>query len=366
MDRSVPYNFSAGSEKEDAALPTSVKSDALEQWCTAVLRAVGVSREDADVMAHVLVETDLMGVDTHGVLKLPMYVKRAQQGGDNPKAKLRVVAETPVNARADGEGGFGQIMGWRAMELALDKAGKTGAGFVSVFNSNTLTANRIYAKLAADKGFIGICITNGTPQMAPPGGKEKRLLGTSPWAFAVPGRHFPVMFDMACTVVGWTRLALAAMRNESIPDTWAVNAEGKATSDVHEAMNGLMVPFGGHKGYALSFMAEILTGVLGGGRVSDELGYYGNHGENTQVSHFLGAIRIEDFMPLDLFVDRVDAYVEKIESCPRVEGVDAIYAPGHRSFLTRQKRLKDGIPLHAQLAKNLLAVGVELGIPFPV
>ncbi len=364
MERTVPYNFSSGTEEENANLPTSVKADALEPWCAAVLEAVGVSKPDAAVMAHVLVETDLMGVDTHGILKLPMYIQRAKNGGDNPKAKLTIVNESAVNVRADGQGGYGQIMGWRGMELAIDKASKSGAGFVSVFNSNTLTANRIYAKLAADNGYIGICITNGTPQMAPPGGTS-RLLGTSPWSIAVPGKRFPIMFDMACTVVGWTRLALAAMRGESIPDTWAVTMDGKRTSDVHEAMNGLMLPFGGHKGYALSVMAEILTGVLGGGKVADDLGYYANYDENTQVSHFLGAIRIADFMPVDEFIDRVDAYASKLENCPKAEGVETIYVPGQRSYLTRQKRLQTGIPLHAQLAKNLIAVGTELGIPFP-
>ena len=360
-----PYNFSDGEKEKSEILPDRVQADALKEWCAQILIRTGVSEEDARIMAYVLVETDLMGVDTHGVLKFPMYVSRAKKGGDNPRARLRILREDATTALCDGEGGYGQIMGWRAMELAIRKAKETGAGFVSVRNSNTLTACRIYSRLAAEHGCIGICITNGTPQMAPPGGKQ-RLLGTSPWSFAVPGRQFPVMFDLACTVVGWTKMAMMAMRGETvIPDNWAVTEDGKPTTDVTEGMNGLMLPFGGHKGYALSLMAEILTGVLGGGRVADELGYYGNHEENTGVSHFLGAIRIESFMPLEEFRDRVDAYVCRLKNCPKAEGAGEIFVPGERSFRTAKKRQAEGIPLHPSLAGNLAAVGREMGLPFP-
>ncbi len=361
----APYSFSASDKEEEEKLPGSVQEDELKSWCSEVLVRIGMSKEDADVMAYVLVETDLMGVDTHGVLKFPMYISRAKAGGDNPKAKLRVLYETPTTARCDGEGGYGQVMGWRAMEMAVRKASENGVGFVSVGNSNTLTANRIYSRYAAENGCIGICITNGTPQMAPPGGTQ-RLLGTSPWSFAVPGIRFPVVFDMACTVVGWTRMAMMAMRGEmTIPSNWAVTADGEPTTDVTEGMNGLMLPFGGHKGYALSCMAELLTGVLSGGRVADELGFYGNHDENTGVSHFLGAIRIDSFMPLDEFKTRVDQYVQHLKDCPKAKGAGEIYVPGERSFLTSEKRRAEGIPLHVSLAKNLVAVGEETGIPFP-
>ena len=361
----APYSFSSSKMDEDEKLPASVRADDLKQWCSKVLVAIGMDKADADVMSYVLVETDLMGVDTHGVLKFPMYVSRAQKGGDNPKAKLRVLKETPTTALCDGEGGYGQVMGWRAMELAIEKAKKTGVGFVSVGNSNTLTACRIYSRLAAENGCIGICITNGTPQMPPPGGTQ-RLLGTSPWSFGVPGKRFPVVFDMACTVVGWTKMAMMAMRGEmTIPDNWAVTADGRSTTNVTEAMNGLMLPFGGHKGYALSCMAELLTGVLSGGRVADELGYYGNHEENTGISHLLGAIKIDSFMKLEEFEERVDRYVQHLKDCPKAEGAGEIYVPGERSFITAEKRRANGIPLHPSLARNLLAVGEEIGIPFP-
>ncbi len=360
-----PYTFAESAGIDEDKLPKLVQADALKGWCADVMAAVGVSRKDAEVMAYSLVESDLMGVDTHGILKLPMYVSRAQKGGDNPKARLRVIQETATTARCDGEGGYGQIMGWRGMELAMEKAEKNGVGFVSICNSNTLTCCRVYSRLAAEKGYIGICITNGTPQMAPPGGRE-RLLGTSPWSFAVPGKEFPVMFDMACTVVGWTRMAMMASRGETtVPDNWAVTAEGKPTTDIDQAMNGLMLPFGGHKGYALSVMAELLTGVLSGGRVANELGYYGNHEENTGVSHLLGAIRIDSLIPLEEFKQRVEDYVRKLKYCPRTEGSSEILVPGERSARMEQERQTNGIPLHPSLARNLLAVGIELGIPFP-
>lgn len=360
-----PYSFSGNGGDENEKLPASVQEQELKKWCSEVLVRVGMTREDADVMSYVLVETDLMGVDTHGVLKFPMYISRAQKGGDNPKAKLRVIRETATTALCDGEGGYGQVMGWRAMELAIKKANETGCGFVSVGNSNTLTACRVYSRLAAEHGCIGICITNGTPQMAPPGGTE-RLLGTSPWSFGVPGKNFPVVFDLACTVVGWTKMAMMAMRGEmTIPGHWAVTANGEPTTNVLDAMNGLMLPFGGHKGYALSCMAELLTGVLSGGRVADELGYYGNHDENTGVSHLLGAIKIDGFMPLDEFEERVDSYVKRLKDCPKAKGAGEIYVPGERSHLTAEKRRMEGIPLHPSLAKNLVAVGENMGVPFP-
>lgn len=174
------------------------------------------------------------------------------------------------------------------------------------------------------------------------------------------------MFDMACTMVGWTKMAMMASRGETVvPIDWAVTAQGEPTTDIEQAMNGLMLPFGGHKGYALSVMAELLTGVLSGGRVSDELGYYGNHEENTGVSHLLGAIRIDSIIPLEVFQQRVDDYVQKLKSCPRAEGAGEILVPGERSARTEQVRQANGIPLHPSLARNLVAVGLEMGIPFP-
>ena len=362
-DGSTIYDASARSAVA-GPLPTVIQAGPLEDWCGAVMEAVGMSSEDARIMAHVLVETDLMGVDTHGVLKLPMYVKRARQGGSNPRAQLSVVRQSATTARADSEEGFGQVIGWKAMGLAVEKARHHDVGFVSVFNSNTLTAERIYTRRAADAGMIGLCITNGDPQMAPLGGRTK-LVGTNPWSVAVPGIRFPVVMDMASTTVAWTKLALAAMKEEPVPGHWALDEEGSPTTDPRRGMEGSVTPLGGHKGYALGVMGEILTGVLGGGRMADEVTNYGIYHQNTGVSYLLAAINIEAFIPLGDFMERVDRYVDLLKTAPRATGVDEILVPGERSHRIREERLRDGIPLHQRLAENLVGLGGEIGIPFP-
>jgi LDH2 family malate/lactate/ureidoglycolate dehydrogenase len=345
-------------------LPDRIDAPALKDWTAAVLHAAGLSSGDAGIMAHVLVETDLMGVDTHGVLKLPMYIRRALAGGSNPGAQLRIVRESATTALADAEGGFGQVMGWKAMELAIEKARRHDVGIVSVTNSNTLTAQRVYTLRAAEAGMIGICVTNADPQMAPVGGRKK-LLGTNPWSVAVPGGQFPVVFDQASTTVAWTKLALAAMRGEALPPGWALDEQGSPTTDPQAGMAGSVTPLGGHKGFALAVMAEILTGVLSGGRVADEITNYGTVAANTGVSHLLMAINVEAFQPLESFKLRVDGYVARLVNSPLAEGAAAITVPGMRTWRVRAERQRTGIPLMERLAQNLVALGEVMEIPFP-
>jgi len=359
----VPYDL-APARVTGRVLPTVVQAQPLKDWCIAVFEAVGLSHDDAVIMSHVLVETDLLGVDTHGVLKVPMYVRRAREGGDNPRAQFKILRESATTARVDADGGYGQVAGWKAMGLAVDKAAAHDVGFVSVFNSNTLTAARIYTMRAAEKGMIGICVTNGCPVMPPPGG-QKRLVGTNPWSIAVPGGDFPVVMDSAVTTVPRTRLALAAMRGEPIPSGWATDAMGNPTTDLAAAINGMLLPMGGHKGYAWGVMADLLTGVLAGDRMANEVTHYGLYHQPTGVSHLLGAIRVDAFIPLEVFRARVAEYVRRLTSSPRTPAAAEILVPGQRSYRTRQQRSQHGIPLHRRLAENLLAVADELSVPFP-
>ena len=354
-----------GRSADMGPLPETVQAGPLKAWCAAAMEAVGMSAQDAEIMAHVLVESDLRGVDTHGVLKMPLYVKRAKKGGSNPRAYFNIVRQSATTARIDAGAGYGQVIAWKAMGLAMDKARHHDTGVVSVFNSNTLTAERIYTLRAAEAGMIGICLSNADPQMAPFGGTTK-MIGTNPWSVAVPGRRFPVVIDMSSTTSPWTRLALAAMKGEAIPEGWALDPEGVPTTDPVRGMEGTLTPLGGHKGYALGMMNELLTGVLGGGRMANEIPNYGVYAENTGVSHLLMAINVEAFLPLELFRDRVDRYVALLTQSPRAPGVEEILVPGERSHRTYLERSEKGIPLHSKLAENLVALGEELGVPFPV
>jgi LDH2 family malate/lactate/ureidoglycolate dehydrogenase len=212
--------------------------------------------------------------------------------------------------------------------------------------------------------MIGLCVTNGPPWMAPPGG-TKRLVGTNPWSIAVPGRGFPVVMDLAVTTVGWTRLALSAMRGEAIPTGWAVGADGNPTTDPAAAMAGMLLPMGGHKGFALGVMADLLTDVLGGDRMAEQVVSYRFYLRHSGVSHLLGALQVSAFLPLEEFTKRVDAYVGLLTRSPRAAQTKEILVPGQRSRRTHEARMKHGIPLHPRVAHNLIGLGDELGIPFP-
>ncbi|GAE28278.1 probable malate/L-lactate dehydrogenase [Halalkalibacter wakoensis JCM 9140] len=285
------YDF-PGRENYQVSETIYLSASRLKSWTKEVFMKLTLSEEHATIMSEVLVESDLLGVDTHGTYKIALWVKRLLEKGTNAHAQFQIVHETPTTAVVDAQAGFGQVAGFKAMDLAIRKSDQIGSGFVAVRNSTSLTAARYYALKAANAGKIGIVLTNADPVAAPFGGRTP-LFGTNPWCIAVPGDEYPIIMDTATTVANWTKLVVYANEEKEIPGGWALDENGNSTVDPKEAMKGSVLHVGAHKGYMFGLFAEIFSGVLGGGLFLNQVLSYGRFDQPTNTSHFIGAMNVD-------------------------------------------------------------------------
>lgn len=341
-----------------------VPAERLLNFCAACFEELGLPRADAQLTAENLVFANLRGVDSHGVIRMKAYADRLRAGGFKAGVRPQIVSEQPSCALMDAGGGMGQVAGVSAMELAIAKAQPTGMGVVSVRNSNHCGAAAFYAMKAIEHGMIGLAATNAGATMAPTGGRERRL-GNNPVAIVVPaGRHPPIVLDMATGAVAWGKIFVAQQEKTKIPTSWALDKSGRPTDDPDAAANGgLIQPLGGYKGYGLSLLIDILTGVLSGGGFSTHVKtLYEELSVPAGVAQTFAALRIDAFMPLVEFADRVDAIIDLMHGCATAPGAQRIYVPGEIEFETERRRRVEGIPLNPTLRQELDALGRELGV----
>jgi LDH2 family malate/lactate/ureidoglycolate dehydrogenase len=341
----------------------AVPHKSLFGFCANCFEKLGLTRADAEVTADNLIFANLRGVDSHGIIRLKVYADRLRAGGNNAKARPSVVRDGDTNALIDGDNGVGQVAAVQAMKLAIDKAGQFGIGITGVKNSNHFGAAAYYALMAVDHDMIGFALTNASPTMAPAGGREARL-GNNPFAIAVPaGDKPPLVLDMASGAVAKGKIFVAQQEKKKIPLSWALDKNGIPTDDPDKAAEGLIQPLGGYKGYGISLMLDILTGVLCGGGFSTHVGMmYGSTDQPTSTAHSFVALRIDSFMPPAEFRGRVDEMVELMRSCPRAPGAERIYVPGEIELETQRQREANGIPVSPALMRELVALGAELGV----
>ena len=346
---------------------TRVSHEKLTHFVTAAFQTLGVSAEDAEIAANGLVAADLRGVDTHGVIRFnptAWYVKWLRDGEMNPKPDIRVVSETVSSALIDGDRGIGMVIGHRAMELAIRKAGESGVAVVGVRNSRHFGMSANYAMQALAHDMIGIAMTNASRLVVPTFGREARF-GTNPICVAVPaGEEQPFVLDMATTTAAAGKLELAARRGDPIPLGWALDEKAVATMDPRVAQKARrLLPLGGsresgsHKGYGLAVVVEILCGVLTGTITAL------NENQDPR-GHFFGAIRIDAFRPADEFKKDMDRLIRELRSTPPVEGQKRVYVAGEIEFETAKERTARGIPLLGSVLKGLRDVSEELGVPY--
>jgi LDH2 family malate/lactate/ureidoglycolate dehydrogenase len=345
----------------------NVPARKLSAFCSACFEKLGLSPRNARLTAENLIFANLRGVDSHGVIRLKIYADRLQAGGFNPKVRPQVVAEHESSALIDARHGVGQVAASAAMKLAVRKAKKTGAAIVSVRNSNHFGASAFYAMQAVEHEMIGFAATNAGPTMAPTGGREGRL-GNNAMAIAVPaGKSPPIVLDMATGAVAWGKIFVAQQAKKKIPTTWALDKHGVPTDDPNAAAHqGLIQPFGGYKGYGLSLLIDILTGVLSGGGFSTHVRtLYKEIETPSQVAHTCVALRVEAFMPLAEFQRRMEAIIQLMHSCPSAPGVERIFVPGEIEYETERRRRIEGIPLNAELRKELKTLAAQLRVKPP-
>ncbi|MBI4493962.1 MAG: Ldh family oxidoreductase [Chloroflexi bacterium] len=326
----------------------------------------GVAEPDAEVVADSLLEADLRGVDSHGVTRLlGTYVKRLRRGVVNPRPTVRLVDESAATLLFDGDNGLGAVVGKQAMEACIQRARAAGAAWAGVRHSNHFGACAYYTLMAAQSDHVGIAMTNSPPAMAPWGGVTP-YLGTNPLSIALPAEAEPVVLDMATSVAARGHIILAAARGEAtIPPGWALDARGRPTTDTREALAGLAMPLGGHKGYGLAMAIEALCGLLTGAAFGPGIGSLSREFQRPQdVGHLFGALDVGRMVPLEAFKARLGQMCRELRACTLAEGFERIYVPGEIEAEQRQRRLREGIPVPEPIREEFRALGSELGIAF--
>jgi len=315
-----------------------------------------------------LIEADLRGVYSHGVIRAAEYSKRLKNGLMNPRPNICVLRETAATALMDGDNGSGQVVGVRAMEVAIHKAKQAGVGYVVVRSSNHFGTCAYYAQMAVSHDMIGVVTNAGGRKIMAPWGGVTPLLSNNPFAAALPtDKEFPVVLDMACSVVARGKINHAAKVGLPIPSGWALNRRGEPTTDPREAFEGLIQPVGGYKGYGLAFTIAALA----------ELGAQLSAGESTtsasgsplptdSAKHCFQAIDVAAFMDPVEFKARMDSHVERMHASQLARGTERIYVPGEIEWLNRKEKLESGIPVATAVWKELLACSEEVGVEPPL
>ncbi|MGE5572675.1 MAG: Ldh family oxidoreductase [Bacteroidota bacterium] len=345
---------SAGSHRLDA--------ERAKQICRDMLRAAGVPRQDAELIADTLVFAELRGVSSHGLVRLGSYIRRVKLGLMNPTASPCVVQKGASTALVDGCNGFGQVVTMRAMNLAIEMAGATGAAVVGVRNSNHFGAAAYYVMAAVKVGMIGVVLSNAAPAMAPWGGAVA-MMGTNPLAIGIPaGEEPPVVLDMATSAVARGKIRLAAKKGERIPEGWALNSKGEPTTDPQEALAGTLLPASGPKGYGLALVIDVLSGILTGSGFSRMVRSLDDMSGPVRAGHLVATINVQAFTNLPSFKAEVDAFIREVKDCPKAAGVDRIYLPGEIEFEAASRLSERGITVSDGVAADLKALGAELGV----
>jgi ureidoglycolate dehydrogenase (NAD+) len=325
--------------------PLRVHEDELLRFAREVLMAAGAPPEHAAVVADNLVQGELHGLASHGVSRLlEVYAERLEGGGINPRPQVRVVRRDRGCALVDGDNGPGAVVGTVAMELAIELAREQGSGWVAVRNSSHYGAAFLFARMAFAHDMIGFATTNTVPQVAPSGGRDK-LLGTNPLCIAVPGgKRGPVILDMATSQTARGKVQVAITDGKPIPLGWGVDRDDQPTTDPAQVWR--LLPLGGYKGYGLALMLEILSAVLPGAMVGNQVGNMFNApGEPQGIGHFFGAWDLAAFGDPAGFRERMDTLVDYVKASALEEGAEEILVPGEPEARAAAANRRAGIPL---------------------
>ena len=332
-----------------------IASRTLTERIARILGATGVPDGDAAIAASHLVEADLRGVHSHGTIRVPTYVRELRGGTTNPRPNVHIAVDNGSQVVVDGDNGLGMVVAHRANDVAIARGLEHGVATVAIRGSNHCGTMAYYTTRAVAHGLIGIATTNAGINMTPTGSGEK-LVGNNPLSIAVPSRRpWPLVLDMATSLVAGGKLDVAKARGEAIPLGWARDAAGMPTTDPSLGRAGSLEPVGGPKGYGLAVMLDILAGVLSGGRFGAGLGAPGS-------AQFLMVLDVRRFMALDQFFERIDALIDQLHGATRLPGVDRIIVAGELEYENQHERERDGVPLDTPVLDALDAVERELGI----
>lgn len=346
----------------------------LTGFVSRVLTTVGVAPEDAAIVADVLVAADLRGIESHGVARLESYyTSRIRAGQLVAKPDVRTVRETPTSLLVDAGNGLGHPAAKRTMERVVQKAIENGSAFGAVRNSNHFGIAGYYAMLGLERDVIGVASTNSVRFAAPTFGKDV-LLGTNPLAFAIPANDEPAfVLDFATTTVPKGKLDVYARTEQRLNAGWAIDASGNETRDPNVALNGALLPLGGygvdnggHKGYGMGLLVDILCGVFSGGAFGDELPVAADPPLPGKISHFFAAFTIGGFRDSARFKADMDTELRAFKDSAKAPGHERIYVAGEIEHEKTLYHREHGVPVHVKVWNGLEKLAGELGIPFEI
>lgn len=340
---------------------TRIRVESLKEFCSAILVKLGIPPADAQIVTRALLDAELRGIDTHGLIRLNQYASLIKQKLINTCPRIKVISESPAHILLDADYGLGFLGGFKAMQACISKAKKMGLAVAGVCRSSHFGAAGYYARLAAEENLIGMAASNCYPVMAPPG-FITRTHGNNPLAWAIPaGENPPLVFDMATSVVSQGKIKKYADAGQRIPLGWAFDEHGQPTDD--PASFFLLAPLGegGYKGYGLAMVLDALAGVLTGSYFAREF----TSGPGSRgCGHFFMAIDPQLFMPLDIFKKRMDEMIAQVKKAEPVPGRQKVpYIPGERGAKKMRHSLAEGVILAPGTIKILQSLGKELGVP---
>jgi LDH2 family malate/lactate/ureidoglycolate dehydrogenase len=347
----------------------------LKDFSTKVFVYYGVPQADAEQAAEVLIASDLRGIDSHGVARLPVYVEMLAQGRINPRPQIRIVRDKFSVASIDADNGLGLVVGPKANEIAMAKAEKYGSGWVSVSNSSHFGIAGYYPLRALERGLIGWAMTNASRLVAPLWGAE-RMLGTNPIAIAFPGlEEPPVVIDLATSAASYGKVEIARRKKTPVPSGWIMDKNGQPTVNPDDLLEGgALLPLGseksigGHKGYALAVMVDMLSGVLSGANWGPFVPPFAvqqpvlDRNVGKGIGHLFGALQIEAFIDQEEFRRRVDAWIRTLRKTKPAPGTMGPLIPGDPEREAEYIRSRMGVPLSTPVLDGLLALAAKTGI----
>jgi L-2-hydroxycarboxylate dehydrogenase (NAD+) len=351
--------------------------EVLREFSTRIFLHFGVPKADAEQAADVLASADLRGIDSHGVARLTSYFDLLSEGLINPTPKIKVLRSTLSTATVDGDNGLGLVVGPQANKIAMDMAEKAGSGWVSICNTNHYGIAGYYVLQALKRDMIGWAMTNSTKLVTPLWGAE-RMLGTNPIAIAFPGKDEPpIVIDMATCAAAYGKIEMARRRGHPIPQGWGIDNQGRGTTNPDDIVaGGALLPLGsdrergGHKGYGLAIMVDVLCGALGGANWGPFTPPFALRQEiparsvGKGIGHFFGAMRIDGFIEADEFKRQIDDFIRTFRATKPAPGTNGPLIPGDPEREAEKVRSKDGVPLITPVVEELRAISKKIGVPF--
>jgi LDH2 family malate/lactate/ureidoglycolate dehydrogenase len=336
-----------------------------ERFISSALQAEKVPASDAGIIAKLMVQSDLVGADGHGIFRLPAYLKRIRAGGVNLHPNIHIEREQGATALINGDNALGHLVMNRAVDLAIEKVKQHSVCWIGSHYGNHSGAASVYVRKLAEQGYIGIYMAVGNANHMAPWGGIDLLLSTNPIAIAVPAGDGPtVLLDIATTVAAYGKVKVAAQKGESIPDDWMIDRQGKPITDPKKSAEGSLLPIGGYKGYGLAVMIGLLAGALNNAAVGKgTIDFNAHHDLVTNTGQTIIAVDPSAFGNTEDFVNRVIALVNDLKNSSTLPGVKEIRVPGEGAAKTRAERIKNGIPVSPELLQALNACAQECGIP---